>query len=181
MAKFPEDVQLEQLLKLRKQLREQIDQLDERNNQLDPSTGVRKILKYRGSNKCEAGVIKKAEKRRSSSIADSCAYDKAAKVWLLDRKGDERFDQLSYGDLKKLDKKDHANWATDNPTTHNKYLRQCPITGIENRPRRLSTLSKINEVVSNEVPEARVMHTTKIDDISVYLLYLIFLRNVLLF
>lgn len=177
MADIPEDVKLEQLLELREQLREQIDQLNA-NSTLEPSNCMRKISKYRHPDRYQAKTIKKVEKRPNSWTTDSCVNDKVAKVSLPGRMEDRRNEQPSCsGVMKKLSEEDHGTWVQDIPATYRQNLRQCPFrhksglsldtVGAENGPKKLSLQSESNEVVPNEIPNAGIICTTKIDDIPV--------------
>uniref|UniRef100_A0A1I7VAZ0 WW domain-containing protein n=1 Tax=Loa loa TaxID=7209 RepID=A0A1I7VAZ0_LOALO len=176
MADIPEDVKLEQLLELREQLREQIDQLNA-NTPLESSNNMRKISKYRHPNRYQAGAVNKVEKRPSSWTVDGCANDKIAKVLLPGRAEDERNDQPSCsGVMKKSDGKNHGTWILDIPAKYGQDLRECPfrhksvlssdITDTEgNEPKKFSLHSGIDEMTTNEVPKTETVRTTKIDDI----------------
>ncbi|VBB28439.1 unnamed protein product [Acanthocheilonema viteae] len=176
MADIPEDVKLEQLLELREQLREQIDQLNAKNP-LEPSSSMRKISKYRHPDRCQAKAIRKAEKRPNSCTVNGCTNDKVAKVSLTGIMEDEKSAQPSCsGVMKKPDEKDHGTWILDIPATHRQNMHQylfryksglsSDITGTENGSKKLSLHSKIDETTPKEVPKAGTICTTKVDDIS---------------
>ncbi|KAK6105501.1 hypothetical protein QQG55_20500 [Brugia pahangi] len=174
MADIPEDVKLEQLLELREQLREQIDQLNA-NNQLESSSSMRKISKYHHANKYQTGAMKKTEKRPNSWTVDDYANNKFAKVSLPVCMEDGRNDEPSCSDIKKFNEKDRGTSLLDIPTTHGQNLHQCPfrhksvlssdITGTENGSKKLSLHSEIAELAQNDVQNAGIVGAAKIDDI----------------
>ncbi|CAG9537603.1 unnamed protein product [Cercopithifilaria johnstoni] len=172
MADIPEDVKLEQLLELREQLREQIDQLDA-NNPPEPSGSMRKISKY--PDRCQARVSKKAEKRPNSCTVNGCSNDKVAKVSLPEGTENEKNEQPSCSGVIKPDEKVHGTWILDIPAAYRQNLHQYPsrhilelssdITGTENGSKKLSLHSKIDEITPKEVPKAETICTRKIEDI----------------
>ncbi|KAM3722299.1 Microprocessor complex subunit [Dirofilaria immitis] len=173
MADIPEDVKLEQLLELREQLREQIDQLNA-NSTLEPSTSMRKISKYRHHDRCQARVTK-VEKRLNSWTTDGCANDKIAKISLPVRIEDGRNEQPSCsGMVKKPDGKEHDIWVLDNSIISRHNLHQCSfqhkseqLSGIisaGNGPKKLSLYSEMDEIAPTEISKAGNSCTARIDD-----------------
>uniref|UniRef100_A0A0R3RXB5 WW domain-containing protein n=1 Tax=Elaeophora elaphi TaxID=1147741 RepID=A0A0R3RXB5_9BILA len=170
MADIPEDVKLEQLLELREQLREQIDQLNA-NGPLESSSSMRKIPKYRHPDRYQA---RKAEKRSSSCTVDGCANDTVAKVSVTSSVEDERNEQPGCsGMMKKQDEKDHSIWVQDILTTY--CDNQCPfrrksglssdITGVGNGPKKSRLHVETDEIAPKEVPKAGTICTMKTDNI----------------
>ncbi|VDK77135.1 unnamed protein product [Onchocerca ochengi] len=173
MADIPEDVKLEQLLKLREQLREQIDQLNA-DTSLESSNSMRKISKYRHLDGCQTKATKKVEKRPNSCTMDDCANNKIAKISLSSRMEDGKNEQPSCsGMIKKPKEKDHDTWVLNNSVTSLQNMHHCPfrhksgqlsdITGTENGTKKLSLHSEMDEIAPTEVSKAGSFCTTRTD------------------
>ncbi|OZC08762.1 hypothetical protein X798_04176 [Onchocerca flexuosa] len=173
MADIPEDVKLEQLLKLREQLREQIDQLNA-DSPLESSNSMRKISKYRHLDGCQTKATKKVEKRPNSCTVDGCANSKITKISLQSRMEDGKNEQPGCSGMTK---KPNDTWVLDNPVTSLQNLHHCPfrnksdqlsdITGTENGPKKLGLHSEMDEIAPIEVSKAGNFCATRTDDMPI--------------
>lgn len=177
MADIPEDVKLEQLLELREQLREQIDQLNA-DTSLELSNSMRKVPKYHHLDRCQTRAMRKAEKHPNSCTTNGCTNDKIAKISFSGVMEDEKNEQPSCSsEVKKLDEKDYSTWTLDIAESYRQNLHQYPfryksalssdIADSENESKKLSLHSKIDETTLKEVSEDGTLCTTTIDDIPV--------------
>lgn len=181
MADIPEDVKLEQLLELREQLREQIDQLNA-NSSMEVSGSMQKVSKCRYFDRCQARPIRKTEKRLSCTV-NGCTNDKVARISPLGDTEDEKSEQPSCSSImKKPDEKVLGSSILDISATNRQNLHQYPfryrpglssdITGTESESKKLNSYSKINEIIPEEIPKTGTVCTTKVDNILVSFNYL---------
>uniref|UniRef100_A0A915PGY2 WW domain-containing protein n=1 Tax=Setaria digitata TaxID=48799 RepID=A0A915PGY2_9BILA len=166
MEDIPEDVKLEQLLELREQLREQIDQLNA-NTPLESSNNNRKIPKYLEKDKCQSRAIRKTEKRPNSRVMNKCANEKVPKISVPEQPSCSSI-------IKKPNGKEYSAWISGTSVvacknSHQNIFRHksgqpLEATSTENKSKRLSTRSETEEIVITKVPETGTVCSTKIDD-----------------
>ncbi|VDK75292.1 unnamed protein product [Litomosoides sigmodontis] len=170
MADIPEDVKLEQLLELREQLREQIDQLNA-NSPMEVSSNIQKVSKCRHFDRCQTR-IRKTEKRPSCAV-NGWTNDKIARVSPLCDGEDEQSEQPSCSSImKKPDEKVLCTSVLDISATDWQNLHQYPfrhrsglssdITGTENESKKLYL--KINEIIPDETTKTGTICTTKMEE-----------------